>query len=162
MVAAMREHYDKWRVRVEPLFGETRSIRIGSDRSNPLMLYSSDWDGEYADSPGNLAKGTATGAWHVLVEEDAEYEFELRRWPKESGLALNAPIDAENPKSARPIAKARLWIGDFDQTLDTPDGATAATFAVPLNAGKTLIQTWFLDANGEVLCSAFYAQVSKR
>lgn len=162
VVQAMRQHYDQWWRRVEPLYNRTRYIHIGSDKANPMMLYSSDWDGGYADNPGNLAVGTAVGTWHIIVEQDGEYEFELRRWARESGIALNAPLNEKTRRSARPIAKARLKIGDFDKTIATPDGSTAATFVVPVKAGRATLETWFLDNNGKVLCSAFYTQVTKK
>jgi len=167
VVKAMRDHYEDWRQCVEPLFNQTRYIHIGSESVNPMVLYASDWDGDNADNPRQLTSGTAVGAWHVIVEQEAEYEIELRRWHGESKIALNAsaPLpknDTRWKESARPIARARLKIGEFDQTIDTPDGSTAAAFVVPLKAGKTKIETWFLDRNGEVLCSAFYTQVKKK
>ena len=90
VVKAMREHYEGWRRRVEPLFNQARYIHIGSERVNPMMLYSSDWDGDNADNPRNLTSGTAIGVWHVVVEQEGEYELELQRWPVESKIALNA------------------------------------------------------------------------
>ena len=75
-----------------------------------------------------------------------------------SGRAI-LKSDQANFGRARPIAKARLKIGDFDRTIDCPPGSTVASFTVPLQAGKTTVETFFLDEKGEVLCSAFYTQV---
>jgi len=35
-----------------------------------------------------------SGACHLVVEQAGDYILELRRWPKESGLALNAGVEA--------------------------------------------------------------------
>ena len=82
--------------------------------------------------------------------------MKLRRWPPEARTPLSGK---PNSGRARPIAKARLKIGDFDRTIDCPPDSTAASFTVPLQAGKTTVETFFLDEKGDVLCSAFYTQV---
>ena len=58
---------------------------------------------------------------------------------------------------ALPIAKARLKIGDFDQSKPVAPGDKSVVFTVPLKAGKTRLQTWFYDQSGNELCGAFYA-----
>ena len=57
------------------------------------------------------------GYWHLQVDRSGEYEFELRRWPRESELALAAgcpfhpAADGEFPAGeAMPIARARSTI----------------------------------------------------
>jgi len=160
---AMRDHYEEWFATAEPLFNETRYIHLGSQRQNPIMLYSSDWQGGYADNRGGLSAGSATGKWPVVVEQSGNYKMELRRWPPEAQTPLGGKANLNGSRAdfghARPIAKARLKLGGFDRTIDCPPGSTAASFTVPLQAGKTTIETFFLDEKGKVLCSAFFTQV---
>ena len=163
VVKAMSDHYEEWFAAVEPLFNETRYIHLGSERQNPIMMYSSDWQGGYADNRGGLSAGSATGKWPVVVEQSGTYEVKLRRWPPEAQTPLGGKAKLKDSPAnfgqARPIAKARLKVGGFDRTIDCPPGSTVASFTVPLQAGKTTVETFFLDEKGEVLCSAFYTQV---
>ena len=127
------------------------------------MMYSSDWQGGYADNLGGLSAGSAIGKWPVVVEQSGTYEVKLGRWPPEAQTPLSGKAKLKGSQAnfgqARPIAKARLKVGGFDRTIDCPPGSTVASFTVPLQAGKTTVETFFLDENGEVLCSAFYTQV---
>ena len=113
----MQQEYDAWWERSLPEFEQKRYIHIGSDRADQMMLYSSDWQGDYADNPGNLFKGDAIGAWDIIVEQAGRYEFSLYRWAPESDLLL---VDAARLRGrsggAIPIAGARLKVGSFDET----------------------------------------------
>ena len=162
VVRKMREHYAAWWARTWPQFRKVRYIHLGSDKANPTTLYSSDWVGSYADNFGNLAAGKAIGRWHVLVERAGTYEFTLRRWAAEADTPLAAPLAGPMGKGkAVPIAKARLKIADVDQTADAPDGAKSVSFTAKLSAGKTVLETWFLDKTGKPLCSAYYTRVER-
>jgi hypothetical protein len=94
---------------------DKKYIGFGSEKANPMMLYSQDWVGGYCDNGGNLFAANTTGYWDVIVERGGEYEFELRRWAPEADLPLTASGSSTNKrfdgKGARPIAKARLHIG---------------------------------------------------
>jgi len=63
---------------------------------------------------------------------------------------------------ALPIAKARLKINQFDRSKSVASGDKSATFTVPLKAGKTQLQTWFYDKDGNELCGAYYARVYRK
>ena len=163
VVRKMREHYAAWWRRTRPQFEKVRYIHLGSDQANPTMLYSSDWVGSYADNFGNLARGNGIGRWHVLVEKEGTYEFTLRRWAPEAEAPLAAPLQGPMGKGrAVPIAKARLKIGPADVTKPAPGGAKSVSFTVDLPAGKTVLETWFLDQAGKPLCSAYYTQVRRK
>jgi len=162
VVEKMRRHYAAWWKRVRPQFEKVCRIRLGSEEANPVMLYSSDWVGSYADNFGNLATGRSIGRWHVIVEKDGTYEFTLRRWAPEADTALASPLSGPMGKGkAVPIARARLKIGEADVTTPAPRGAKCASFTVHLKAGKTLLETWFQDTKGKPLCSAYYTQVER-
>ena len=108
-------------------------------------------------------------SWNILVERDGEYEIALMRWPAESGLAIRAaspefkaPAGNYAAGVALPVAKARLKIGDADQSAAVKETDKAVTFTVALKAGRTQLQTWFYDAAGKDLCSAYYAEVRRK
>ena len=65
------------------------------------------------------------------------------------------------PGVALPVAKARMKIGGFDQTLAVDAAAKFVIFRVPLRAGPVELQTWFLDAGDNVLSGAYYVQAKR-
>jgi arylsulfatase A-like enzyme len=163
ILAAMRKHYDEWQKKVRPLHEEKRYIHLGSEKANPVMLYSSDWFGSYADNWSNLAKGDRIGVWDVIVERIGEYKFTLSRWHPAAETALDARLEGPMGKgTAVPIAQARLNIGDVDVSKQTAAGQKEVTFTVKLKAGKTQLSTWFLDKDGAELCSAYYTLAERQ
>jgi hypothetical protein len=130
-----------------------------------------DWADVYCDNVINCVRPgeNKNAPWTVTVTRAGRYEFALRRWPKEA----DAPISAGVPEArltdgvfpagkALPIAKARLKIGDFDQTRPVGASDKAVVFTAPLKAAAGLkLQTWFYDAQGKELCGAYYAYVRR-
>ncbi len=125
-----------------------------------------DWADVYCDNTINclLPGQERNGPWTIEVARAGRYEFALRRWPKEADAALTAGLpavkltDGQYPEGkALPIAKARLKIGDYDQTLPVKADDKVVSFSVPLKAtAKTQMQTWFYDAQGKELCGAYF------
>jgi arylsulfatase A-like enzyme len=155
---AMAAHYDEWHAEARPLFDTPRWITVGSPAANPMLLYAQDWTGGYCDNRGGLFQGKATGYWNVIVEQAGVYELELRRWPKESGLALNASF---NKRGGRPIAAANVLIGGANYTLDSKPEDSHVPFRIRLEAGKAQLATAMLDADGRTLCSAMYVTLAR-
>ncbi len=100
---------------------------------------------------------------------DGTYEFTLRRWPEESGLALRAaapawtPRDTDNPDHAGfsagvaiPIAGAQLRVGEQCVTTSVAESDRAAVFRLYVQAGRTAVEATFQDADVRHLCSAFF------
>ena len=162
VAAAMQRHYEQWWAKTIPQFEEKRYIRLGSDKANPVMLYSSDWQGSYADNFGNLAAGDRIGSWDVLVERDGRYRITLSRWHPAADNALDAPLQGPMGKGkAVPIVKARVKVGDAELTRPTVAGQKQVSFTLRIEAGKTQLSTWFYDEQGKELCSAYYTQVER-
>jgi len=164
IVKAMSEYYDKWYAEAHPNYLKKRRIHLGNEAANPAMLYANDWEGGYADNPGNLYKGGATGSWPVVVDEAGDYVITLRRWPPEA----DSPIAGKGKRptgklvgNARPAVKAQLKVGGNDETVDLKEGQTKVTFKVKLDKGKTVLQTLFLGKDGKAVCSAFYTEVER-
>jgi len=162
VVKAMRQHYERWWAEVEPIAKEPCYLHIGSDKENPTTLTCADWYMIYADNFGHL-QGGKNSYWNILVERDGEYEFRLTRWPAEADAALDAPLKGPvGEGKALPIAKAHLKINRFDESKSVASGDKSVTFTVPLKAGKTQLQTWFYDKDGNELCGAHYARVYRK
>ncbi len=159
----MQEFYEKWWDDTYSQFQKVRYIDIGTDQANPMMLYSSDWLGSYADNFGNLSAGDRIGWWNVIVKQAGDYTFTLWRWPPEAGTALDAALEGPQGKGkAVPIREARLTIGDVDETKPAPPGTKSVSFTVDLTEGKQVLRTWFNNAEGEPLCSAYYLKVERQ
>jgi arylsulfatase A-like enzyme len=162
VVKAMRDYYNNWWNRTEPLYEQKRYIHVGSIKQNPVMLYSSDWTGSYADNMGNLrnARGR-TGYWNVIVETKGKYDLTLSRWHPDSGDAIDGPSSLlpEEVQENYPVSKARLRIGSFDKTIDIKTGQKSVKFNVDLEEGENKIETWLMDKEGKELFSAFYTEM---
>jgi arylsulfatase A-like enzyme len=185
VVARMREHYQQWWNDVQPTLDEFEYITLGTDHENPCRLSSLDWLANKlvpaaqpfdirglgvpvveGSLPGGRPMPQMNGFWNVEIERAGRYRICLRRWPKEADTAITAPlpeyhgVDGVFPAGkALPAAQARLKVADQDVTKDVPKQDKAIEFVVDLPAGKTHLQTWFLDANGTELCGAFYVEV---
>ncbi len=170
VVAKMQAFYDQWWAGVEPRLEEFSAIIIGSDKENPSMLAPPEWEKVYLDTGWGIREGQArNGAWNVVVDRAGEYEFELRRWPVESDIALNAgtPVyigvdGIQQEGVALPIAQARIKVADFDASQAAAPGDKCARFTAQLQPGRTKLQTWFSDAQGKELCGAYYVYVQRK
>jgi arylsulfatase len=167
----MKDHYAKWWAAVEPRLDDFSPISIGADQENPVTLSAADWANIYCDNMQQLRAGVSkNGPWHLLVEKDGTYEIALRRWPREADAAIAAgvpafkAVDGTLPEGkALPIAKARLRIGEMDESRPVGMRDKEIVFNVPLRAGvRTQMQTWFLDAQGQELCGAYFAYVRRK
>jgi hypothetical protein len=133
---------------VEPLAESL--VVFTSAPSRKTRCGSADWYMVYADNFGHCKKHQLL--WNLLVEREGSYEFALTRWPPEAGAALDVALTHPiGQGKALPVAKARLKIGDFDQSKPVAPGDKSAVFTVPLKAGKTRLQTWFYDQSGTSL-----------
>ncbi len=151
VVGRMRAHLDQWWAGVRGQVMPPQRIVIGSPQENPSMLSACDWLDVFIDQQRQIRRGERkSGAWHLVVEQAGDYILELRRWPKESSLALNAGIEATpvtdgtyERGQALPIRTARLKIGDRVM-LSKPDPSNQfVRFKVSLSKGPGTLQTWF-------------------
>jgi arylsulfatase A-like enzyme len=160
IVENLKRDYESWWADVSERFGETCDIVVGSDHENPVALTAFDWHTRTPWNQSHIRAGARNnGFWAVEVERDGTYEIALRRWPRE----LDKPIAAGIPRGkALPIQAARVKIGDIDRTQKVDGSAVAAVFELELKAGKTRLQTWFMDKEGNALCGAYYVYVRRK
>lgn len=157
VVTAMQNHLKEWWIKTGPEFAKKRYIHIGSVKENPIILYHTDC--QVSDFDKGLLGGFQFGSWEVQVDTPGKYEISLYRAHPASGLRLDEPTPGVwRMATTTPVAKARLRVGNFDQTVLTSGGETNAKFTVALNAGPTKIDTWLLDKNSKELYLAFYVK----
>lgn len=169
VVQKLRAHYDQWWAKVEPNLDRFQPISVGGPE-DPVRLAPGDWQDVHCDQSAQVRRGEKKNApWNVKVEQAGNYQIALYRWPSESGLALTAAAAEHKGElgnlpagAALPIARARLRIGDVDQTQPVQPGDQSAVFTVHLKAGETKLQTWFYDKDGNELCGAYYTEVRRQ
>ena len=165
----MLEALDAWWREVEPVANQVQRIIIGSDEENPTMLSACEWRDVFVDQQRQVRIGERKNSyWHLQVERAGTYSFELRRWPRESGLNLTEASPAAQLTDgyleeglALPITQARLMIERQQHTQPVEPGDEAAVFTVELNAGPALLHTWFDDDRKQPICGAYYVYVSR-
>jgi len=171
VVARLKAEYEKWWGMVSDRAGSFVRIVIGSDQENPARLTCHDWHGEGAEQCWNqtqiLRAPAVNGYWTVYVARSGYYRIELRRWPKELDLPVNAPYtDPEPNREKTPgraihAVKARLKIGAVDRTVQVGPEDKAAVFDVYLSEGPYALETWFYDADGTER-GAYFVYVERR
>ncbi len=170
VVKAMSAHLDAWWEEVKDDADKIHRIVIGSPEENPMLLTACDWYNIFVDMQKQVRNGVnKSGYWHVKVDQSGTYDFELRRWPVESGYALGDAIpetvvtDGILPKGvAFPISSARITIGNKEQNTQVAPGDKSAQFTFELDAGEASIYTLFQDENGKRISGAYYLYVNRR
>ena len=166
----MQAHLDAWWKTVEATVNHLEAPLVGNDAENPCLLSPADWEDVFLDQGRQVREGLRrNGVWNIVVDREGTYTLELRRWAREADAAIDAALPAYShadgefpPGAALPVARARLAIGAFDQTVAVPAGAKQVTFRVPLPAGRTRMQTWFYDGQGQEICGAYYVYVTRQ
>ena len=171
VVKKMRAELDAWWEEVGAMANEPQPVVIGHEAENPMMLTACEWLDVFIDQQGQIRRGIRkNGWWELKVAEAGEYEFELRRFPRESGLTINAASPRTEIADgifeegrAIPIKKARMQIGTEPAKMKsvTPRDESAI-FSATLKPGHTRLYTWFLGENGDPLVGAYYVYVNRK
>ena len=151
--------YEMWWSDVSRRFDEYNEIVLGGEAENPARLTAFDWHTVTPWNQNHIRNGVrSNGLWAVEIARPGNYRISLRRWPPE----VDQPITAAVPggKSIR-ATEARLAIGPLDRTQPIPDGATCVTFDVPLERGKTTLQTWLSDKSSGESRGAYFVSVER-
>ncbi|MFC1739416.1 arylsulfatase [Planctomycetota bacterium] len=161
VVVELRQAYEQWWSDVSARFDEYCEIIIGSEEGNTFPLTCHDWHTPISQIPWaehHILDGLqGNGFWAVKIAREGIYEFSLRRWPAEVNKPINTAIPGGKAINA---SKARLEISDVDVTKPIDKDTVAVTFRVWLKAGKTRLQTWFIDDQGSSR-GAYYVYVKR-
>lgn len=169
VAAHMRRYLDEWWSDVDPLANEVQYITIGSDEENPMMLSACEWRDVFVDQQRQVRIAERKNSyWHLQVDQPGRYTFELRRWPRESGLKLREACSATEVTDGvydegvvMPIRRARIRVGEHSMQTPVEAEDEAATFTMALQAGPVLLHTWFDDERHQPLCGAYYVYVTR-
>ena len=137
----------------------TSYMVIGSDHSPMVSLCSHDWlVGGTPWNQSHIKKGdhAKPAHWALEIEQSGDYEISLRRWPVEADKGIN---DGTYGKAFN-FKKARMRIGDIDQTIDIPEGAKEVTFKVCLEKGVAKLAPLFMG--DEVEATPYYVYVTHK
>lgn len=170
IVAQMRDFYDQWWNGVKDQVNVPERIVIGDESENPTLLTACEWYNVIVDQQRQVRVGDKRNSTlHLEVAEPGKYTFELRRWPREANLPLQAGMPATHVTdgvyaegAALPIAEAQLEIGEETHRNGVSSGDLAATFEVELNTGPIDVRTSFMDEEGKELCGAYYLYVERK
>jgi len=183
IVKTMRAKYEKIWTSISQNDDEYHRLIIGSKESPETLLTAQDWYWSNNSDKQNLIVSQAVvregrisnGTWPVEIESKGIYSFELRRYPKESGLSLgsSAPeIQSEKndialkkwgkkPKGKKfNINKAAIEINGIRKELEVDGSKQFVRFNMKLQKGPADIQTWFYTDEKEVL-GAYYVYVKR-
>jgi len=173
VLAKMRGKLNDWWADVGPRANEVQRVIIGSDHENPSRLTGCEWLDVFIDQQRQIRIGQEkSGYWMLEVAEDGEYDFELRRWPREIDRPLTAP--SENGEGAFDITQASFYLSDYHH-LDIGDKSpygfegwtkpinqddTHVTFTAELKKGPIALHTWFRGP--QTTLSAYYVYVTRK
>ena len=176
-VTAMREFYENWWTQVSVDFENEIHIPVGTLYENPVTLTAHDIHAPDGNQPWNqvlIREGKkGFGYWSIDIKEAGDYKISLRRYPVESGLAINATapeitkttlpgLEQDIPEGIKlDIVRASVEIdGQLNEEVNVKPNAASSDFNVSLKPGKTKMKAGFTNDKGE-LNVAYYVYVEK-
>ncbi|MDO6801422.1 arylsulfatase [Wenyingzhuangia sp. 1_MG-2023] len=171
-VAEMNAFYEQWWADV---IKETKysTIELGVEEHEVLTCHDArtvDFYPPWNQQLIRAGKPMKPASFSVNFVEGGKYKFYLRRWPKESGLALGAATndgveatshtEAIIDGNAMSFSKAFLKIGNKVAQVDVDNKETAAVIEMEVPEGKTSLLAYFDMQNGTP-SNAFYVDVEK-
>lgn len=154
VVEKLKADYEAWWTRASA-HQEYVRIGIGSEHENPSRLNCMDWHGYGAPNANNqeqIRRGEiGNGFWALDVCRAGRYRFELRRWPREVNLPINAEYhDAKPNREKTPGASIRVRLASIvagDRAASKPVGAADrfVAFEFDLPKGPMSLRTAFYD-----------------
>lgn len=156
VAAQLKADYEAWWARVSADGDEYVRIVIGSEHEPLSRLNCMDWHGYGSDLANNQEQirggPIGNGFWALDVARAGRYRFELRRWPREVDLPINATY--RNPTPNRETApglsigatQAGILIGSFHQMKPVDARAKFVEFEAPLEKGPVSLRTAFYDS----------------
>ncbi|MEN8201015.1 MAG: arylsulfatase [Bacteroidota bacterium] len=167
----LAEAYEKWWQSIMSEHPDERYayIKAGTNYENPVRICSHDMLtadlGHAWHQYGAIEAVSGGGRWKVEIMVAGHYLISLRRFPRESGLAINEVFaEQEKPvhlQKAMPesnnvgFREAFLYIADFSGRIEIPDGASEVNFEMNLPEGKFDMEAQLIDAQGIVYPSYF-------
>ncbi len=165
VVARLMQAYEAWWDDISTRFDDYARVVVGSDAQPKTVLTCQQWHGERIPYSQQMVRQAmdAEGFWDLEVARPGRYRIALRRWPEELDVAIRdiVPPPELDPKkhaisagyrapSGRIDAvRARLAIGDFDETRPVGAHDREVVFEVDLPKGPVDLHAWFYDGAGK-------------
>lgn len=170
IAAKMNDALEQWWAGVEALANTPQYIIVGSDRENPMMLSACEWRDVFIDQQRQVRIAEKRNSfWHLEVEQAGTYRFELRRWPRESGLKMRESCPETQvtdgvmlPGESIDIHAARIMIRGEMQGVEVGPDDDCAVFELMLEPGRINLHTWFDDVRKMPICGAYYVYVERK
>jgi arylsulfatase len=163
IVSKMRGHYEQWWAGLGAKPDQfLPCATLGAEHQPVVSLTSSDWQDVYCDNAGHVRRavgGPRGGPWLVEVARAGNYEIALRRWPRETRLALGDSSGTES--KALPITAGKVLIAGQELSAKAQPADQEIVIPAKLPAGQTTFRAWFQDAQGNDLSGAFFAYVRR-
>ncbi|MFI3258965.1 MAG: arylsulfatase [Rikenellaceae bacterium] len=149
-------------------------IQVGSPRENPTRISAHDMQlGELKHvwhQDNALTANQAYGVFKIEFLETAKYKISLCRFPRESGLEINAKVEAQSvdirkqrlsPASVKDdFVKAKLYVAGYTKSQKITESDKEITFECEISAGKYDLNTELIDSVGRVH-PAYYIYIEK-
>ncbi len=149
-------------------------IQVGSPKENPSKLMSHDMHiGKFLsvwNQDGVIKANPASGLWKVEFLESGEYAISLCRFPRESGLEINAtfaavPRTVEVVKSMPAATKtdfvtAELCVAGVTKSAEIAQGDREVTFKCQISEGKYDFYASLVDSAG-IVHPSYYVYIEK-
>lgn len=170
LVRSLEAQYDAWWKQTSTLANQYVRITLGSDSENPSCLNCMDWHGDNAILVWNQRQirtaPAVNGFWAVDISRSGVYRFEMRRWPRELDLAIDAPYNdpLPNMETTPGVAiyptRAQLEIGSINETRPVHPGDKFAEFFAFLPKGPAELRATFYGQNN-IQWGAYYVCVER-
>jgi len=149
-------------------------IKVGSLNENPSRISAHDMlTGKHGGAwhqDGASVASQATGRWKIEFVEDGEYSITLRRFPRESGLEINATFPAQENRielqkvmrgsEKNDFEKVYLYVANMEENAMIEPGQSEVTFSGKIPAGKYDMEAQLIDKEGHVY-PAYYVYIEK-
>ena len=174
VVRKMRGELYRWWDEVGPNANVPQRVVIGSDHENPSRLTACEWLDVFVDQQGQIRRGQQkSGYWLLDVAQDGEYEFELRRWPRDADIPL-AEAMPDGSGTALPIKSASIYLNNYHHlsvgqkrpygfeglTKQVKSGDKSVVFTANLRKGPIALHTWFRGE--DLVLSAYYVYIHRK
>jgi hypothetical protein len=172
VVQALRAAHDAWWRDVEPTFGLTPRFVVGDPRGDPVWLSAWDLHGQSIYMQHQVEQAEpAYGYWEIEVASAGDYEFTLRRWPREVARRINDGLvvsrvakDGAPPRVTRGAHRARVTAAGQDFQTRFPPDAEEVVLRGSLPAGPARLEATFIndEALAGAVWGAYFVGIRKR
>lgn len=176
VVADLQKHYQGWWSGVKDELSPQPFRVVGNGETTMLTAYDW-WDGARVYNWPHLRRGDrSNGRYSVQIEKEGNYQFSLRRWPRESGAGIcqsvprHIPVDDFTafdeklapfpPGKAFDIVQATVKVGEQQRSVSVQATDQEARINLQLPSGTSTLQTWFKTKQGEQF-GAFYVYIQR-